>query len=337
MKGTLTTLLTLAATVGLAQSFFTMTGNALERTGDVVESFWMQIPAGTKELVPSWRIWTPGGEKVHITLELIRGDECQTMVMADWSEQGPHNSSKNRQRGDLGRVSTDTVLLEPGVELVRFRITGAAHAHVHELYLTMAGDLPFDDHITTSSPAWGMTLEPPRRCQGSYPNGGVLCSPTTTSMLLSYWGKTIFQPRLEADVPDLLPAIWDQAYGGAGNWSFNASLAGAQPGMVGYVARLRGFADLEAWIEREVPVGVSVSYDLLRGADKKGKSDGHLVVLVGFTATGDPVFNDPGRGIVRMTYKRRDFERAWASSGRTAYLVYPKDWRVPEHGPWRTQ
>jgi hypothetical protein len=56
-----------------------------------------------------------------------------------------------------------------------------------------------------------------------------------------------------------------------------------------------------------------------------------LVVLVGFTAEGDPIFNDPAkRDEVRRTYKRANFEKAWLYSDRAVYLVYPDGTRLPD-------
>ena len=54
-----------------------------------------------------------------------------------------------------------------------------------------------------------------------------------------------------------------------------------------------------------------------------------------FDEAGNPVFNDPGRNVVRMTYDRAAFDRAWASSGRAVYVVYPDSWPIPAtSGPW---
>jgi hypothetical protein len=80
-----------------------------------------------------------------------------------------------------------------------------------------------------------------------------------------------------------------------------------------------------------VPVAISVAYNLLQGNGKPAGGDGHLLILVGFNAEGDPVFNDPGWSKqIRQTYKRANFERAWAASGRTVYLVYPEGRKLPK-------
>ena len=39
------------------------------------------------------------------------------------------------------------------------------------------------------------------RSQMAYENGSVLCSPTTVSMLLSFWSKKLKRADLDRDVP----------------------------------------------------------------------------------------------------------------------------------------
>jgi hypothetical protein len=64
-------------------------------------------------------------------------------------------------------------------------------------------------------------------------------------------------------------------------------------------------------------------------------TDGHVLVIVGFTETGDVVVNDPAAdprlGLsVRRVYPRGAFERLWlAHSGGTVYLIYPTGSPLP--------
>lgn len=165
----------------------------------------------------------------------------------------------------------------------------------------------------------------------SYENGNVICSPAATSMLLAHWAEADNRPEFDRDVPEVVAGVYDWAYKGTGNWIFNTAFAGALPGMKGQVLRLNDLYDLETLIEFGFPVACSVSYALLKGKDAVEPNDGHLVVLVGFTARGDPVFNDPGRSVeVRQIYKREAFLRAWSTSGRTVYLIHPESRQRPK-------
>ena len=172
----------------------------------------------------------------------------------------------------------------------------------------------------------------PQRAQDDYPNGGVLCSPTSVSMVLAFYAQKLHRPELDQDVPQVSDGVWDTVYKGAGNWPFNTAFAGAFDGMFAYVARFNRIRDIQAWTENGFPVICSVSYDMLRGKPLGPTEQGHLVVLVGFTKDGDPVVNDPAsKGAVRQTYKRSDFLNAWNYSHRTVYLIYPEGVRTPRY------
>jgi hypothetical protein len=169
----------------------------------------------------------------------------------------------------------------------------------------------------------------------AYPNGNVLCSPTTVSMLLSYWSQQLHRPDLEHDVPEIVSAIYDSKWKGTGNWPFNTAYAGSFPGMRAYVTRLSDVSELEDWVAQGLPVGLSVCYNRLRG--KTGRPSGHLVVCVGFTTNGDPIINDPGTSRnVRKVFTRPNLVAGWGYSHNATYLVYPENAEIPKDrfGHW---
>jgi hypothetical protein len=118
---------------------------------------------------------------------------------------------------------------------------------------------------------------------------------------------------------------YDYAYGGTGNWSFNTAYA-ATYGLRAQVTRLGSLAELERVVARGIPVVTSQAFTAgeLDGAGYQ--TDGHLMVVVGFTAAGDVVANDPAAPTnteVRRVYDRRQFETVWLRSGGVAYLIRP--------------
>ena len=179
--------------------------------------------------------------------------------------------------------------------------------------------------------AWGTTLDVPERSQMIYPNGGpVWCSPTSTSMVMAYWSAQIGEPALNRPVPEVAAAVYDVVYRGNGNWPFNTAYAG-RDGLVAYVSRMGSLAQVERWIEAGVPVVASVAWEPGQLPNAAVPStDGHLLVIVGFTASGDVVVNDPAAdprlGLsVRRVYPRGTMERLWLThSGGTVYLIYPE-------------
>ena len=64
----------------------------------------------------------------------------------------------------------------------------------------------------------------------------------------------------------------------------------------------------------------------------RGRS-GHLAVIVGFDASGNPVVNDPSAaadGQVQRTCLRAELEHLWVKkAGGTAYRAYPTGYQVP--------
>ena len=66
-------------------------------------------------------------------------------------------------------------------------------------------------------------------------------------------------------------------------------------------------------------------------------SAGHLLVIVGFTDTGDVVVNDPAattRAGVRRTYDRGQFEDGWIpTSGGTVYVITDDAHPLPANSP----
>jgi hypothetical protein len=177
--------------------------------------------------------------------------------------------------------------------------------------------------------AWGKIIAVPERSQMAYLNGGALCSPTTVSMIMTYWSQQLKRPELDHDVPEIVKEVYDPNWHGTGNWPFNTAYAGSWPGMRGYVSRFSDVSELEDWIAKGLPVGLSVDYNKLRG--KKGTVSGHLVVCVGFTPEGDAIINDPGTSKnVRKTFTRKNLVEGWAYSRNAVYLIYPEGAELPK-------
>ncbi|MEO7130008.1 MAG: peptidase C39 family protein [Dermatophilaceae bacterium] len=172
--------------------------------------------------------------------------------------------------------------------------------------------------------------------------GQTWCSPTSTTMLLSYWGLEPSAAESAWVGHDTDPAVvhavrhvFDPAYGGAGNWAFNTAYA-ATRGLRAYVTRLRDLTEAEQFIAAGIPLAVSVSFeaDELDGAGYG--TAGHLLTVIGFTEGGDVISNDPSsheipdNTEVRAVYHRDQFERAWlrGSQGLT-YVMHPPHVALP--------
>ena len=155
-------------------------------------------------------------------------------------------------------------------------------------------------------------------------------------MLLEHWGHAPGRDEVawvghavDPEVVHGVRRVFDRSYGGAGNWAFNTAYAGTR-GLRAYVTRLRDLTEAEAFLAAGVPLVVSVTFreDELDGAGYD--TNGHLLTIIGFTAEGDVVSNDPNshrvasNEQVRAVYRRDQFERVWlGSDGGLAYVMHP--------------
>lgn len=266
------------------------------------------------EVIASWNVI--GGS---VTLEVRPAGSPRYFSYGTWSSK--QRSSVNGQAAGGVKLLTDTLQLGQPVTALEYRLTLRGGAALKLLaFNTSRRSQRLNALGTAGNPArWGKVLDVPQRSQMIYPQGGeVWCSPTSTSMILAYYG-------INHSVPDTANAVYDAAYRGTGNWAFNVAYAGAQ-GLRGVATRLGSLAEAEDYIAAGVPLGVSLGWKRgeLPGAPIS-YSDGHLMVLVGFDKQGNPVLNDPAapsNAGVRRTYPRATFERLWLShSGGLSYLI----------------
>ncbi len=142
------------------------------------------------------------------------------------------------------------------------------------------------------------------------------CSPASLTMLLRFHG-------IDARIEEVAAGVFDEVYGGYGNWAFNVAYAGTQSlrAALAYVGSL----DIaEQFLERNLPLALSYAWEQgeLPGAPIP-RSAGHLAVLCGFTSNGDCVMNDPAAPRIRTIYPRRALERCWQRHGGVAYVLAP--------------
>ncbi|MCF2972417.1 peptidase C39 family protein [Synechococcus sp. Nb3U1] len=295
--------------------------------------------------IASWNAITPRGTWLELLIRAKVQDRWTKWYhggvwAADPSTLASH--SVKGQRDEDGTLYTDLLVLDDEingaeafqVKLRLFTQDPGRSARVDQVAVALSNVPVKPDRLLPGDPArWGQILEVPQCSQMVYPEGGeVWCSPTSLAMVMAYWQQDIgpCEPMVRSSVA----GVYDWVYRGHGNWVFNVAHA-AEQGLAGVVARLESFAQAEDWIAAGVPVILSFAWAEgdLDGAPIP-KSDGHLAVLVGFDANGDPVVNDPAAKTdteVRRTYRRAQLESLWLEhSGGTVYLIHPPDWPTPK-------
>lgn len=294
------------------------------------------------ELIASWNVDMPASAYLKIEARALYPNRATKWFnLGLWSGDPawhPRESVRGQQDED-GDVDTDTLILKRPAPQFQLRLTlggqGKQKPKLKFLSVSLLDSQAAPDPLPPNRSAWGKTIEVPERSQMAYENGGVLCSPTTVSMLLAHWSRVLRRPALDHDVPEIVRGVYDPKWGGTGNWVFNTAYAGSLKGMRAYTARLSDVAELEDWVAKGIPVGLSLCYNRLRG--KSREPSGHLVVCVGFTENGDAVINDPGtRQNVRKVFPRANLIDAWAYSKNAAYFIYPEGTDLPQDrfGHW---
>jgi hypothetical protein len=249
--------------------------------------------------------------------------------------------SRDRQEDEQGRVFTDTLSLKKKADALRmtvwlFSSKPGVSPRVRALTAAMTDTARMPQEDPSDKSAWGKVLDVPGRSQMLYPpEGGAWCSPTSTSMILAYWAKQLGREDLVVPVPVAAAHTYDKVYQGTGNWPFNTAYAAAlgDGALHGMVVRFDSFSQVERLIAQGIPVSISIAFkkDKLTGAPMSS-SDGHLIVVKGFSPEGDVICNDPAfpsDETVHVTYKRQELLDAWNHSRRSAYVLWPSGTALP--------
>ena len=238
------------------------------------------------ELIASWNAETPDGAYLKVEARAIYpAGPTKYYTMGLWSantNRYPRESVLNQKDAD-GDVATDTLMLKRPCDRLQIRLTlggdQGQQPKLKFLGLQLTDTTVTPSALPSNPAALGKTLPVPERSQMAYTNGGVLCSPTTVSMIMAYWARQLNRPELDRDVPDIANAIYDAKWKGTGNWPFNTAYAGSYRGIRAYVTRLSDLAEVEDWIAAGIPVGLSVCSDRLH--HRGPGPNGHLIVCVG--------------------------------------------------------
>jgi hypothetical protein len=330
---------------------------------------------GATELVASWNARTPVGTWLKVELNATMEDGAATgwLDMGHWAsgDGDVHRASISPDAAPYGQVDTDTFNARAGhtVRAYRLRVTlyRAAGTHISPRLwqvAAFASAVPDRSTVPASRPGpasrSGVELPVPTYSQqihrGEYPQwdggGQAWCSPTSTQMVVEYWGERPTPDELawvdpayaDPSVDFAARGTYDYAYQGAGNWPFNTAYASSY-GLDAQVVQLRSLDDVERLVAAGIPVVTSQAFDRgeIDGVDYS--VNGHLWVIVGFTRAGDVIVNDPAApsdATVRHVYNRRQFENVWLrtswtradgsrgyGSGGIAYVIKPHTKRLP--------
>ncbi len=318
---------------------------------------WFATGFGFTELVASWNAGTPAGTWIQVEMHATAADGHLTKwyVMGRWAfgDADIHRTSVGGQGDADGYIAIDTFFAAKKQSMTSYQLRATLYRPVGSSAsptVTRIGAVASDPanpyHPSATTMTQTVELAVPRYSQelhrGEYPqfdNGGeAWCSPTSTAMVLAYWGKgpaaadyayvlTDYPNTVDPQVDYAARYVYDYHYQGAGNWPFNTAYA-AHFGLEAEVTQLHDLAEAEQFIKAGIPLVISIAFNSgkLDGFFFKS-TNGHLMVISGFTADGNVIANDPASPddpSVRHVYDRAQFEDAWMNaSGGIAYVIHP--------------
>lgn len=310
-------------------------------------------------IISSWNANTPDGTWMEVHVRILEdGSWTHWYDLPIWASDFStiNRHSVDGQWDNYGGVATDTFYAQTTATAYQISITLFTTTPSVSPVLYRFGviaDYDNSDSVPAIAPdksAWGINLPVPQRSQMlsqyeglGYGGGGeVWCSPTSTSMVMAYWSNILRQSNLNQTVPDAAEGTYDFTYEGTGNWPFNTAYATQFGNMRAFVTRMYSMSQIEQWVKFGVPIVISVAYGPgeLPGSPIPS-TDGHLLLVRGFTSNGDVITNDPAAATdaaVQIIYPRAALQKVWldASNG-TVYVIYPQFWPTPvrdRDGSW---
>lgn len=306
--------------------------------------------------IPSWSAATPAGSWLEVLIRArCSGSWSRWFSMGIWASGDSivqRHSIADQQEAGV-RLDTDTLRLDSPADALQIRIKlsskdGKALPSIRRLCVAYSDPKPIATTATTETKSASATATAARGASWSgelagvpccsqmvYPDGGkVWCSPTCVAMILSYWRRDA--SPCETGIRRAVGGTYDSVYDGNGNWAFNTAYA-ASEGFDACVVRFPSLASLEPWLAAGVPVALSVSWNNDEGRNLSGapvsRSSGHLTLLVGFDAAGDPLMHEPSspdNESVRRIYRREELQERWlTASGGACYLIHPRGHKIP--------
>jgi hypothetical protein len=300
-----------------------------------------EVAGGFTTAVVSWNVSTSGGSALAVDMRArLGGRWTKWYSMGVWSAAVASERRSTAGQKDVdGDVDTDTLTLTHAADAFAVRATPIAGAggRPPALQLLAVATSLAPDGVTDARAFTGPAreIDVPERTQRSATSpdglgggGDSWCSPTSVSMVMAYWARSTGHPQWDVDVAAVADGVYDPVYDGCGNWPFNVAFA-SEHGLAGFVRQFPSLDDVALLVSRGIPViaSIAVQPHELDGAPYP-KTAGHLLVIRGFTPSGDVIVNDPygEPGAIRRVYKRAQFAHAWlAGSNGTVYIIAPPD------------
>lgn len=256
---------------------------------------------GANEMVLTWNADVPAGSWLRVQFRVdARGNEW-----SGWYDMGDWGSATIAERNTTdpvyGTLKVDQLAAAAKFNSIQYRIefhqspegkypvlrlVTISYSHVGEGETAESlMRAPGGKDVSLDVP-WFSQLRPEDVDDPDMISAGV-CAPTSVAMVLNHYG-------LKIKVSDVARRAFDPVAKIFGNWAFLSATAG-DLGFDAWVQRFSSWKEVRKLVDSGTPVIISIAYPKRTFKELPDKfSLGHLLVVRGFTKSGDVICNDPG-------------------------------------------
>ena len=293
-------------------------------TSPVIE---MDFPA--EEIYPSWNINCNEKETGFIVYTRVSQDKSNWSPWFYTGSCGKYPKIKKKMiKNSFGFVDIDYLSLRKETRFIQYSIhlfssEGKYISPSVKLLALSYGKREKKEtsgrNSLTGSRITEKILSVPYRSQGDENSkiSGRICSPTSVAMVMSYWG-------INVGTDEVAKKSYDKEHDIYGSWPL-AVQAASQYGLRGWIEIFKSWQEVEEKISSGIPVIATICFETgeLKGSMAES-SQGHVIVVKGFSSDGNVVCNDPAgkdakEGIV--TYSRDDLEKVWFKKSGIGYVI----------------
>lgn len=270
-----------------------------------------------ERLVVSWNTTTFENTNIEVWIR-VRTSQNWSMWFSygKWTTDGNNTGSFSGQQDNFARLDIDELVVHSGLgEAVQVKLaltrkhSAIDSPSVRSIFATLCTPTNrYESTVVTDD----FRLDVPTRSQLVVEEiGNIICSPTSLSMVLEYYGLDLPTEQVAKGTIDNGTSIY-------GNWSYNVAYVG-ECGYKSYVHYCDSFDNVLELLKQDIPVIASIitkDVSELDGASQAYPS-GHLIVVTGVEKTDDGVMvcvNDPAAKTIENVsrkYKYHQFIKAW--------------------------
>lgn len=307
-------------------------GKAGEVREGRIESGAVGLPFAAREMVLTWNASTPMGTWLDVRFSVGDGGGG----WSGWYEMGVWGKAGREPRrcgdGRFGKLEVDILRAAVPFDRARYRVgfgsSCEATPALRMVSICCSGEGDAGEAEEKPLGGSGHDLAVPWLSQfrrevvqdGEMLKAGV-CAPTSLAMVLRHFG-------CRTSVYEVAKMARDEGAGIYGNWAYMAAAAG-EFGMRAWVERHSSWDGLIERLKEGVPPILSIAYGKGTFGDFPERcSEGHLLVLRGWTEDGKLICNDPGveeeklgRGV---RFSPVELGKAFFGHGGIAIVVEPE-------------